>query len=812
MSALRVDELQRRRKRLHLIGNAHLDVAWLWPCWEGFAAVKATFRSALDRMGEYPQFQFSASSAAYYEWIQHNDPAMFEEIRARVAEGRWHLVGGWWVEPDCNIPGGEALVRQALLGQTYFKAQFGQTATVGYNVDSFGHPSSLPQILLKSGLSSYVFMRPQPHERKLPARTFAWESIDGSRVIAFRVPFEYGTSGETLSAHIERCAVELEQTASTSMCFFGVGNHGGGPTRANIETIDRLARDSQVDLVFSSPSQFFAEIASSGTSLPVVSEELQHHASGCYAAHSGVKQWNRQAENRLLAAEKLCTIANRVSGLSYPRQLGEAWKKVLLNQFHDILAGTSLETAYDDARDAYGAAKHDASAAIHQALQAIAWRVGIPHADGSAPVIAFNPHAWPSRAHLELETDGLAGAESLVDDQGDALPLQTVRSEAAVGNWRRRVSFTVDLPPLGYRVLRGSSQTTPTPAIPTDPNVIENRRWRLVFDPKAGNAVSLTDRVHDCEVLGAPGGRAVVMADPSDTWGHDVLRFQQEVATFTAVRVERLEHGPVKSVLRVESHYHDSRLIQDFALIDGLDMIAVTATVDWHERHQVLKLRWPVRVRMPKATFEIPYGTIERAPSGDEEPGQTWLDVTGIHERTGEPYGLSILNDAKYSFDVRGSEMSVTALRSPAYAHHDPFKPASWDGVAFTDQGLQRFHYALLPHAGDWRHAQTARRAAELNQPGIAMLDTFHDGPLPLSASFAEATPEAITVSALKLAEDGSGDIIVRAFETSGQPVRGRICLQFLDQVIEASFKPHEIKTFRVGTGVREVNLLECSS
>ncbi|HEY9288361.1 MAG TPA: glycoside hydrolase family 38 C-terminal domain-containing protein [Candidatus Dormibacteraeota bacterium] len=823
MSALRVDEVSSPRKRLHLIGNAHLDIAWLWPCWEGFAAVKATFRSALDRMSEHPTFEFCASSAAYYEWVEENDPAMFEEIRRRVAEGRWHLVGGWWVEPDCNLPGGESLVRQALIGQTYFNRRFGQQATVGYNVDSFGHPASLPQILRKSGLIGYVFMRPQPHERKLPARTFAWESNDGSRVTAFRVPFEYGASGDTLASHIERCTAELEESASASMCFVGVGNHGGGPTRANLETIDRMAADSTVELRFSSPARFFEEIENRGAPLPVVHDELQHHASGCYAAHSGIKQWNRHAENRLLTAETMSTVATRLSGLRYPASMPQAWKQVLLNQFHDILAGTSLESAYEDARDAYGEANGIATRATHQALQAIAWKVAIPYADGSTPIVVFNPHAWPSRANLELETDGLGGAESLVDDTGARLPLQTVRSAAAVGDWRRRVTFTADIPALGYRVLRpnipspsGGGQARPQPS-PSGGgqgggSAVESDRWSLTVDPKTGHVSSLIDRRNNCEVLAGPGGRAVVMADSSDTWGHEVLRFQHEVATFAPVRVERVENGPVKSVLRVESRYRDSTLVQDYTLINGLDVIPVAVRVDWHERHQVLKLRWPVRVRMPKATYEIPYGTIERAPSGDEEPGQRWFDVTGIHERTGEAYGLSILNDGKSSFDVRGAEMSLTALRSPAFAHHDPYKPVSWDGIAFIDQGVQRFQYALLPHAGDWRAGETTRRAVELNQPALAMLDTFHDGPLPASSSFLEACPAAIAVTAMKLAEDGSGDVILRAFETHGVPVDGRIEVRFLNRMIEAPFKPHEIKTFRIGKEVREVDLLECSS
>jgi alpha-mannosidase len=795
-----------------MVGNAHLDIAWLWPFSEGFAAVTATFRSALDRMAEYPNFQFSASSAAYYEWIEQTNPAMFEEIRRRVAEGRWHLVGGWWVEPDCNIPGGESLVRQGLLGQTYFQQRFGRMATVGYNVDSFGHPWSLPQILARSGLTAYVFMRPQPHERNLPARTFAWESADGSRVSAFRVPFEYGTSAADIEEHVERCATELRSHGASLMCFFGVGNHGGGPTRINIETIERLATGSDIDIVFSSPQRFFDEIGQGNGALPVVRDELQHHASGCYSAHSAVKRWNRKAEQLLLVAEKFSTIARGVAGAPAPAGLTDAWKRVLLNQFHDVLAGTSVESVYEQAGAAYGEAAATADRALQQAVHAISQKIAIPQREGDTPIVAFNPHAWPVRCNLELETDGLSGATALVDDAGTMTPLQTIQSEASVGDWRRRVTFTTDLPALGYRLLRTSDAPQPPLSQPEGgATVLENDRWRLTFDPRTGALSSLLDRRRNCEVLAGPG-RAVVIDDASDTWGHGVLRFQQEAGSFSTPRFTRLEQGPVRSMLRVETRFQNSSLTQDFLLLAGLDPIEVRVRVDWRERHKMLKLRWPVRVRMPKATFEIPYGTIERAPSGDEEPGQAWIDVTGIHERSGEAYGLSILNDGKYSFDVRGSEMSLTVLRSPAVAHHDPYRPASWDGVAFIDQGTQRFSYAVLPHAGDWRQAGTARRAAELNQRSLVASESFHDGSLPPANSFVEAMPENIAVTALKLAEDGSGDVIVRCYETAGQPATATIRLSFLNQVIEAGFRPHEIKTFRVGDRVREVNLLECST
>ena len=267
---------------LHMIGNAHIDPVWLWQWQEGFHEVKATFRSALDRMKEYPDFKFVASSAVFYEWVEQSDPAMFAEIQQRVAEGRWSIVGGWWVEPDCNIPSGESFARHGLYAQRYFKEKFGVTARTGFNVDSFGHAGTLPQILKKSGIDYYVFLRPMPHEKGLPSRLFWWQSDDCSRVLAYRIPFEYLSWGKDVEIHARRCAGEMKEPVDEFMCFYGVGNHGGGPTIANLESIRCLDADPDFPTrtVFSTPEEFFCAAEMKGWPLPVVQNELQHHASG----------------------------------------------------------------------------------------------------------------------------------------------------------------------------------------------------------------------------------------------------------------------------------------------------------------------------------------------------------------------------------------------------------------------------------------------------------------------------------------------------------------------------------------------------
>jgi alpha-mannosidase len=876
-----------KHKTLHMIGNAHLDPVWLWRWQEGFQAAKATFRSVLDRMDEYDDFLFTSSSAAIYEWIEHNDPRMLEEIRARVAEGRWQIVGGWWIQPDCNLPSGESFARQALYGQRYFKEKLGVTARVGYNVDSFGHHAMLPQLLRQSGMDAYVFTRPEPHEKGLPGRLFWWESDDGSRVLAFRIPFEYCTWGKDLERYVRRCFGELRAPFDDLMVFYGVGNHGGGPTRENIESIQRM--DGEPDfprLTFSTPNRFFEQMLASDLPFPVVHDELQHHASGCYAVHSGIKRWNRQAENTLLLAEKWSVIAELMTGQPYPCEIGRAWKNVLFNQFHDILAGTSLEAAYDDARDLHGEAMSIGARALNNAIQALAWNVNIPLAEGMLPIVVFNPHAWPSATPVELDIGGVREGDVLVDDEEREVAMQLVRPPVVVSGWRRKIAFVAELPPLGYRTYRvlarvaappppatgaippvaplaeielymraiaanppsAPAEGAETPLLPpfaetnsaeiaqiprppavdlsrrashsehgpgdwaADDHVLENRWLRLAVDHATGCIGNIFDKQHGVEVLLGQGGRPVVIDDPSDTWGHGIYEFGAGDEAFTTTSVRLFERGSVRAAIRAESTYGASILAQEFTLYRDLDLIEVRVTVDWRERFKTLKLAFPLNLNFIRATYEIPYGTIDRPTNGEEEPGQSWLDLTGIIRGADVQYGLSLLNDGKYSFDVRGREMRMTVLRSPIYAHHHPTLPHPNESYTFIDHGIQRFTYWLLPHAGPWEGAGTVRRAAELNQRPVALVETYHPGPLPQRDSFLVVDRDNVVVSVLKRAEDGD-DLVLRCYEANHVATQATIRLPKWKRTFTADFGPCEIKTFRIprdsAAPVVETNILE---
>ncbi|MCZ7545176.1 MAG: hypothetical protein M5R40_17355 [Anaerolineae bacterium] len=407
---------------------------------------------------------------------------------------------------------------------------------------------------------------------------------------------------------------------------------------------------------------------------------------------------------------------------------------------------------------------------------------------------------------------GPTGA-ALLDEQDRPTPHQEVQSVTSTG--RVRLSFMADLPALGYRTYRLAPEGPAAPAMTVQASdaVLENARFRLEFDPDTGWIASLFDKQAAVQVFSGPAARSVVIDDPSDTWGHNVYRYDQVIGAFKATRVRLVEHGPVKSVIRVTSAYGQSTLIQDFTMYPDLDQIDVSVIVNWQEQLKMLKLRFPVNVKFMKVTQEVPYGHIEQYANGEETPFQSWVDVSGVSRDRETPYGFSLLNDGKYSLDVNVRDIGLTVLRSPAYANHMPavLKPGGL--YSFIDQGIQRFNYVLFPHTGSWEQAGTVRRAAELNHRPIILHETFHpDGTLPQADSFIAVQPDHVLVTVLKQAEEGD-DLIVRAYETAKVAAPATIHLPHWGRTIEAHFGPAEIKTFRVprdpAQPVAETNLLE---
>ncbi|MPV37000.1 alpha-mannosidase, partial [Georgenia subflava] len=833
-------------RTLHMVGNAHLDPVWLWPWQEGYQEARATFWSAIHRMDEYPDFVFTCDQVVLLTWVEESDPELFARIQERVAEGRWQMVGGWWVEPDCNLPTGESFVRQGLYGQRYLREKFGVTATVGMNVDPFGHHAMLPQILRGQGMDSYCFLRPGPHETASAGTAFWWESPDGSRVLGYRIPHEYCSPRGEVGGQADKGLAAVDQTLGDVMIFYGVGNHGGGPTKENIESIHRYDRMGTFGrMSMSSPRRYFDELAArrgaAGMSeLPVWRGDLQHHAPGCYSAHSGIKAWQRRAQAAILSAERWAAVGTLAGDLPYPREdLARAWQQILFNQFHDILPGSAIEPAYDDARDQLGEAVAIAKRIITRTHNVIARQVDIPTDPATQPVLVFNPHPWPVRPTVELQYGVQPTGVHVVDADGARTPSQRIQSTATTDDkGRGAVAFRAEVPPLGYRLYR----LRPGDAAPDAPwsgrapgtltvtdTVLENDHVRVEIDPATGWLSSLLDKRTGADlVAGAEGEHTVVCADPTDTWGHRVVSYAWPGEAMRTERVVVRERGPLRGRIRIERSWGRSRLVEELILDHDGDALEVRVTIDWREEAHLLKLRVPTALTESRATYEIPFAAIERPVDGAEEPAQTWVDLSGTVETgTGEgagtgttPAGLALVNNAKHAFDVStdpSPSIGMTAVRSPVYSWHDP-RLLDPDGFySHQDQGVQHFTYLLVPHAGDLRAAGLPRRSAELGSPVRAMLESFHDGVLPDRLSFASDGGGQVMVTAIKGSEDdgdaGGVDLVVRAVETTGRPGRARLELGVAGRVVEADFGAYQLRTFTVPAApdapVREVDLIE---
>lgn len=832
----------KQENKVHLIGNAHIDPVWLWRWQEGYAEIKATFRSALDRMNEYPDFIFTCAGAAYYKWVEENCPEMFREIRQRVEEGRWVVVGGMWIQPDCNAPSGESFARHALYSQRYFKEKLGVTSKAGYNVDTFGHNGMLPQLLKKSGMDYYVFMRPDRTENPdVPGVLFQWESEDGSRVLAFRISAGYGLWwGEELPAEmpvlqkkIDESIRIIDEQGFDNMEFYGVGNHGGGPTIENIELIRRFQKEPRpYALSMSSPNGYFEEIAKRGLQLPVWKNDLQHHASGCYSTMSEVKSGNRRAEHRIITAEKFMTMAHMIAGLDYDgNKIFEAWENIMFNHFHDIMGGCCIKEAYRDVMEAYGESLHIGAELLNAAIQKISWAVDTSRGeavvrskekdmyiwergDKGAPVVVFNPLPWRVKAPVQVNKL----VKGVTDDRDTPVEVQKVRGPQTNRDDKWNSLFETDLPAMGYRVYwiyrdRAFDMQTSPGGLRASENLLENDFLRLEIEPHSGCIRGLFDKIHGVQALSGAGAVPIVIdIEHSDTWAHGIFRFDRELARFSDAEVKLVESGPVRSKLRVTSKYNASGIRQDFILYRDKAYIEVQVKLDWREKHKMLKLSFPVGVENPEVAYEIPYGFIKRPADGEEEPGQQWVDVSG--RKGGGTYGLSILNDSKYSYDVKNSEIRLTAVNSSIYADHfADYQEKNRDELCeFMDQGVQEFSYIIYPHAGSWQDAGTVRKAYELNVRPVYINETYHKGELPQRLTGVDVSAENIIVSAFKKAEDGRG-YILRCYETAGRSTEAGIALPFMGKKWSSRFGGCEIKTFRIlpgpGGAVAEDNLIE---
>jgi alpha-mannosidase len=790
-----------KKLSLSLIGNAHIDMAWLWRVPETMEVTRATFQAALDNLKAYPDFHFSHGQAQSYFWIEQQHPDMFREIQKYVREGRWEIIGGTWVESDANLPSGESLVRQYLYGKRYFKKKFGVDVRHGFFPDTFGHPASLPQILNRSEIETYTFFRPWEDERM-----FRWESPDGSRVFAHHPSNWYGTWSD-IPDTLWTAAFQTRQkfAASDAIQFFGVGDHGGGPTRRQIEKIELLGGlQLYPDTRMSTFSSYYGLLTPREQNTAVQRGELNPVFEGCYTSQATIKLNNRKAEALLPTAEMVSTIATRY-GYDYPsREMEEAWHLVLFNQFHDLLCGSGIHEIYLDADQWYAQAFERADRVLQAALKTIALNITTTSRTKGTPLIVFNPMNWRRTEPIELGWKSEPErVPRVLDDRGRERPVQIIRASSD-SVWFQFIP--TDVPSIGYKTYWITTGKGRSRSLSGD-LTLESRYFKVEIDRKSGSVSRIYDKRRKQEMLatGALANQLLIQEDdaPMSAWVIGLRGAPRSLEAPTSVKV--VESGPVRKVVQTEYRFEGSSFTQDVILYADLPRIDFRTTVDWHHRKRVLKVAFPLNIQDGRATFEIPYGSIERPADGQEVVAQKWVDLSAAG------YGVSLLNDSKYGFDVKGNVIRMTALRSPT----DPDPKA--------DEGRHEFSYALYPHAGSWEEGRTVLRGYEFNTPMVTQLTDQHHGVLPATYSFIETDDPNVVLSTLKKCED-DGSFILRFYETVGrggatrlkfwQPVVGAAETNLIEWdenpivdvapgagVLNVRLKPYEIKTLKLSLG-----------
>ena len=788
----------------YLIANAHLDPVWQWCVPEGLSLVKSTFRSALDRMNEFPGYIFTSACASYYKWIKLNEPEMFEEIKQRVEEGRWAVVGGMWVQPDCNIPSGEAFCRHFLYSQKFFKENFGITVKTGYNVDSFGHNGMLPQLLKKSGIDNYIYQRPNNREEKpnLPFDDLhLWRSPDGSTVRVFHIPDGYGGSIEK-----ERLDNHYYNKNQPMMVFFGVGNHGGGPSKVHLADAEKLI--AQGDFKYATPDEYFEE--TKNVDMPLVDEDLQHHASGCYSANSRIKELNRRAETALVAAEKFDVLAKAVTGSAiHNEQIESAWERVMFNQFHDILAGCSIKAAYTDAESAFGYARETALCVNTFAAQRISWRIKTTDfldADTSemrarmwyrtgegSPMVVFNPHSFPVKSIGQF---GDQGVSKVLDSEGNEVRIQKVRASYTDGDHVMKTVFEAEVPAYGYSVYYlyhkySAEEKEYATGLAGSENSLENSKVKIVFDKNTGAVSSYILKSNNRDYAKGLLGEAVVCDDSAnDTWGHGVFDYNVDIGSFADGTLELVESGPVRATVKSVVRYGNSVLKRYYSLYDNSEKLTVRTVLDFDEQYKSVKLSFNAAVDNKTVIYSMPYGFIEKEANGQEEPCHAWCDIADS-----DGNGLALLNTSKYSFCAKGNDLRMMIARGCAYLDH--YGQRSRDGeMEFLDKGEQEFSYEIVPHA-EKINSELFRMSEVLNNPLQTHQETHHDGTLPQIYSGLDVDKENVVVTAIKSAEDGNG-IIMRIVETNGADTKATVDFNAVNAKFSLEFVPQEIKTVRI--------------
>jgi alpha-mannosidase len=810
------------RPRLHLICNAHLDPVWQWRWEEGAAEALATFRIAATLLRQRKEFIFNHNEAVLYRWVERYDPALFAEIRSLVKEGRWSISGGWYLQPDVNLSGLESIIRQIAEGKRFFKEKFRVRPRVAYNFDSFGHSGGLPQVLRLAGYRMYIHMRPQKEELELPADLYRWRGVDGSEVLALRIAFGL--------YHTERDNIEMRLREGTEMAlrlgrdvpvFWGLGNHGGGATRLDLDRIAIFAAgEKRVEILHSTPDRLYEALKEAGRKAPVVEGDLQRSFTGCYTSLARIKRKAEESLGTLVQMEALRAASWWMSGQEYPEEeLQETWRDHLFNDFHDILTGSCTEPAEKDALDLYGKAMEtarrlrlDAAAALNRLLPA--------SAGASLPVTVLNTN--PSLTTVPVEVELMAdyrplwkGEQHLRVFARDSreIPLQEEQPESLLPfNWRKKLCFMAELPGVGaahFEVKACPGKKRPRKGSQAGPGI------DYKIDRRRGLITSLWARNSE-QFLRGPLLEPLVIKDDGDSWGTGCDSYRNIAGRFHLQPggMKVIEKGQVRTIEQSVLAYQRSRIVLQTIGYRAWRAIEFRWRIDWREERRMLKLAVPTVFRRGSLLCEVPGGAIRRPGDGEEHVFGRWALVEGETRR--HRMSLAVIACGPHGLDFKDGELRISVLRSPAYCHERGFRLAKSAAWKFMDQGVHELRFLVT--AGD---AGKVRRSASaladwLGSPpfAVAHLPFGAPGgeervreknrgapPLPQEdiheLTLLSLDPANIRLCAGKRSWDTKA-LLLRLQETAGLPTEARLILRKPLRVIGLEFRPFEIKTLRI--------------
>jgi alpha-mannosidase len=800
-----------KQRTVHCVGHAHLDLAWLWPVAETWDAAQRTFESVLNLQKDFPELTFTHSTPALFAWVEEYCPDLFAEIQQQVRAGRWAIDAGLWVEPDLNLPGGEALVRQMLYGQRYCAEKFGKVSAIAWLPDTFGFSWQLPQLLTQGGVRYFATQKLRWNDSNpFPYDLFTWQGLDGTPITAVTLP-PIGTDIEAPEIAQYAAQWEAHTGFQDALWLPGVGDHGGGPTRDMLLETRRWANSPLFPtLTFGHAQPLLDSLLpppphSPSPPLPTWNDELYLELHrGCYTTHGDQKQYNRRCEDTLFQAELWSSIAYLLTDYRYPKdELEMAWKQILFNQFHDILPGSSISEVFTDANTTWQAALETGQQILANALESVvqALTLPIPPDPKAIPVVLFNPLNWERDEVVEVSLPGEWANHQhwqAMDSRGQELRTQwsprplspPLQSGEGLGVKTKVLVSATDIPSVGYRViwLTPSESQLPTPdsRLPTPQNwTLENQHLRATLNPETGEIASLIHKATGTETFSALGNQLQAFKDAGQYWdAWNIAPDYQDhpLEGWQLVSMTWVECGPCRQVVQVVKSFNQSTFVQDYVLDVTLPYLRISTEVDWQETQILVKATFPLTVSAPQATYEIPFGAIHRPtdPRTPEDkakwevPALRWADLSqgqetesqGTADQDTHRRGVSILTDYKHGFDATPNQLRLTLLKAPLWP--DPT----------ADRGQQRFTYAIYPHAGGWQTAKTVQKARNLNIP---VRPWIQDQDIPINpltegqrisdtGSFLSLGETTWVLSALKLAEDSDHQFILRGYESAGSP------------------------------------------